>query len=52
MCGKQHEGGWKKCNQITKTVRTNISKLVDASAFDDTSSNGGNKHTTAKSTGG
>ena len=51
-CGKQHNGGWNKCNQISKTVRTNIGKLVKAGAFDNKSGDGGSNRNTPRTTGG
>ena len=52
---KQHEGGWELCDQITKKVRANISKLVTASTFNNksnrSSSNGGGNTTTSRTFG-
>ena len=51
-CSKQHKGEWQKCNQISKTVRANIGKLVKAGVFDNTSGSGSIKPTAARTTGG
>ena len=50
-CGKQHEGGYLKCRNITDEIRGKVDKLVKAGVFIDKSDGGGGKPTTARTTG-
>ena len=50
-CGKQHEGGYMKCRNITEDMHGRVDKMVKIGAFDDKSGGGGDKLTKARSTG-
>ena len=50
-CGVPLKSGWKKCHQISKKLRANITKLIRASIFDRKSGGGGNHTTTARTSG-
>ena len=48
VCGKQHDGGYMKCRNITKDMRRMIDKMVKARAFDDKSGGGDNSNKSNK----
>ena len=51
-CGLAHKGGWEKYNQISKKLRANISKFINANRFDNKNGGGGDTTTAAKTSVG